>query len=239
MLDLTRFKNPALQFSGGKDSLACLYLLREQLNDITVYYVDSNDGCPETLAVIEEVKSWVPNFVTIQTDVKKWRATYGTPSDIVLASSHYLAAPYGIDTLRLSNRFDCCMYNKMLPLHQRMVADSVDCVIRGVKLSDTGTVPFEGKDEFYEVVLPIRDWTDNDVFSFLETVGAPYNAIYDFYKGISAPECMGCTAWWDDGKAAYFRALHPERLPEYHATLQQVKEALQAHLEHLDFELRS
>lgn len=239
MLDLQRFKQPALQFSGGKDSLACLYLLREQLGELTVYWQDTGDGCPETLAVIDEVRQWIPNFVVVHSDVKAWRAVHGSPSDLVAASSHYIAEPYGISTGRLSNRFDCCAQNRMLPIHNRMVADGVDCVIRGIKTSDTGTIPFEGKDQFYEVILPIRDWTDADVFSFLDTVGAPYNAIYDFYKGIGAPECMGCTAWWDDGKAAYFRALHPERLTEYHSSLSQVRAALQSHLLNLDFELRS
>jgi phosphoadenosine phosphosulfate reductase len=120
-----------------------------------------------------------------------------------------------------------------------MIADKVDCVIRGTKACDTGTTPFEGTDEFYEVVLPIRDWSHDDVFGYLESVGAPYNELYDHYKGISAPECMGCTAWWDDGKAAYFKAKHPERLGEYHASLTQIRTALQAHLADLDFELRS
>jgi 3'-phosphoadenosine 5'-phosphosulfate sulfotransferase (PAPS reductase)/FAD synthetase len=239
MLDLQRFKNPALQFSGGKDSLACLYLLREQLPELTVYFMDAGDGCPETLAVVEEVKDWVPNFVTVRSDVKAWRKLHGNPSDLVAASSHYIAEPYGISTGRLSNRFDCCAQNIMRPLHERMVADGVDCVIRGIKTVDTGTIPFEGRDQFYEVILPIRDWTHDDVFKFLETVGAPHNAIYDFHNKVSAPACIGCTAWWDDAKAAYLRKLHPERLTEYHASLEQIKHALQSHLEFLDFELRS
>jgi phosphoadenosine phosphosulfate reductase len=239
MLNLERFKNPVLQFSGGKDSLACLYLLRDQLEQITVYWLDTGDGCPETLAVVDQVRQWIPNFVAVRSDVQAWRKVYGAPSDLVAASSHYIAEPYGISTGRLSNRFDCCSQNIMRPLHEKMVADGADCVIRGVKASDTGTVPFEGQDQSYYVVLPIRDWTDDDVFAYLESVGAPYNVLYDFYKGISAPECLGCTAWWDDGKAAYFRALHPERLTEYHASLEQVKAALQSHLANLDFELRS
>ena len=239
MTDFSAFKNPALQFSGGKDSLACLYLLRDQLERITVYWLDTGDGCPETLAIVNEVRTWVPKFVVVESDVAAWRNTYGYPSDVVPASSHWVASVYGIGTPSLVSRYDCCVQNIMRPLHERMIADKVDCVIRGTKACDTGTTPFEGTDEFYEVVLPIRDWSHDDVFGYLESVGAPYNELYDHYKGISAPECMGCTAWWDDGKAAYFKAKHPERLGEYHASLTQIRTALQTHLADLDFELRS
>lgn len=233
------FKKPALQFSGGKDSLACLYLFEEQLDDLTVYWMNTGDGCPETLTLIEQLKPRIPNFVEITSDVKTWRDTYGTPSDLVPATSHYIANYYGQGGAKLTHRLDCCAANIMAPMHARMVADGVDCVIRGTKKCDTGTVPFEGKDEFYEVMLPIKDWSHQDVFDYLASVDAPYNPMYDHYKGISAPECFGCTAWWDDGKSAYFKALHPERLGEYHASLEQIKAALQTHLADLDYELRS
>ena len=239
MIGLSAYKNPALQFSGGKDSLACLYVLREQLDQLTVYWLNTGDGCPETLAVVDEVRQWIPNFVEINSDSSSWRKKFGNPSDVVPSKTHWLGVAYGMADFRLSNKFDCCWANIMTPMHNQMVADGVDYVIRGTKTCDTGTVPFEGQDQFYTVALPIRDWSHQDVFAFLESVGAPYNSLYDHYKGISAPECIGCTAWWDDGKAAYFQALHPERLGEYRASLEQIRTALQSHLADLDFELRS
>lgn len=231
------FKNIALQFSGGKDSLACLYLFREHLDNITVYWLNTGDCCPETLELIEQIKPSIPKFVEIKSDVKSWRITHGIPSDVVPVSSHQIAMSYGITTVRLSNRFDCCYNNLMLPLHTRMLEDGVDCVIRGTKVCDTGKVPAEGNCGDYYVMLPIKDWSHDDVFNYLALVGAPYNKIYDHYKSISAPECFGCTAWWDDGKSAYFKALHPERLTEYRASLEQVKAALKTHLLDLENEL--
>lgn len=237
VVDLTRFKRPALQFSGGKDSLACLYLLRDQLDALTVYWLNTGDGCPETLAIVEQVRAWVPHFVEVQSDVKAWRAAHGNPVDLVPATSHMLGVAYGMSTRKLTNRFDCCFANLMLPLHERMAADGVDAVIRGTKAADTGTVPAEGPSPFYEIVLPLREWTHRQVFNYLADVGAPRNPIYDHFVGISAPECIGCTAWWDDGKAAYLRARHPERLREYQVSLANVKQELQRHLAHLQTEL--
>lgn len=236
-VDLSPYRKPALQFSGGKDSLALLYLLRDQLDSLTVYWTNTGDGCPETLAVIEQVRPWIPHFVEVTTDVRAWRAENGDPTDLMPANSHGLGVAYGLSERRLTGRFDCCFRNLMEPMHDRMVADGVDLVIRGTKLTDTGKVPFEGPSAFYTVLLPIKAWTHADVFTYLNTVGAPGNAIYEHFKGISAPECMGCTAWWDDGKAAYLKARHPAKYREYRVSLERVKAALQSHLSELDHEL--
>ena len=45
----------ALELSGGKDSVACLYLLRHQLHKITVYWLNTGDAYPETLDVIHHL----------------------------------------------------------------------------------------------------------------------------------------------------------------------------------------
>lgn len=228
----------ALNFSGGKDSLACLYLLRPFLEKyISVYWLNTGDGCPETLEVLQQVRQWVPHFIEVRSDVKAWRAVNGMPSDLVPAKGHAIAGLYGMSDTKVSNRFDCCYANLMLPMHQRMVADGINMVIRGTKVSDTGRVPVVGWAGHYEVVLPVMDWSHTEVFDYLEAVGAPKNAIYEHFKGISAPECMGCTAWWDDGKAGYLKARHPDELPRYRNQLQTIKRMLKSHIDDLDAEL--
>ncbi len=234
---LSKFKRPALHFSGGKDSLACLYLLREHLDRVAVYWLDTGDGCPETLEVIEAVKAWVPNFITVKSDVIAWRNKNGHPSDLVPAKAHPIGLMYGMNKFALVNRFDCCSANLMQPLHERMIADGVDLVIRGTKTCDTGRVPHDGAGEPYSVYLPIKDWSHARVFEYLDSVGAPVNRIYKHFKGISAPECMGCTAWWDDGKARYLADLHPELLAGYQANLSVIAGAISSHMADLYSEL--
>lgn len=228
----------ALQFSGGKDSLACLYLLRPFLRKyITTYWVNAGDGCPETLAVVDTVRQWVPNFVEVTSSSPEWRKTNGIPSDLVPAKAHALGVAYGMNDFAISSRFDCCYNNLMLPLHQRVVADGVTVVVRGTKLFDTGKLPAEGATEYYEVWLPLRDWDHQMVFDYLHRAGAPWNSIYEHFVGISAPECLTCTAWWDDGKAAYLKHKHPEQFQEYRVNLQAIRETLRSHLAELDYEL--
>lgn len=239
MRELAAFKRPALQFSGGKDSLACLYLLRSLVEQgLAVYWVNTGDGCPETRGVIEHVRSWVPNFIEIRSDVKAWRQQHGNPVDLLPASNTMLGVAYGMSDVRLSGRFDCCQANLMLPLHNRMVEDGVDCVIRGTKLVDAGRVPAEGATPWYHIVLPLRDWSHQEVFDYLNRVKAPANPIYQHFKAISAPECMSCTAWWDDGKMAYLKARHPQLVQEHRIKLETVRAQLQEHLRNLDDELK-
>lgn len=238
-MDIRSYRNPALHFSGGKDSLACLYLLRDHLNHLTVYWVNPGDGCPETFAVVAAVRPWIPHFVEIHSNVTEWRDQHGYPSDLVPANAHEIGVAYGMSPVRLSNRFDCCYANLMKPMHDRMLADGVDAVIRGTKRADTGTVPVEGKTEFYDVLLPLRDWSHEDVFQYLTAVGAPVNPIYEHFTDISAPECMGCTAWWGDGKARYLRARHPQAYQEHRIRLQNIQGLMRKHLAELDTELRS
>lgn len=237
MIDLSPFQRPALQFSGGKDSLACLYLFKEQLPNLTVYWCNTGDPYPENLAIIEQVRSWIPNFVEIKSDVKQWRDTNGFPSDLVPARSHFLGIAYGMSPLKVSNRFDCCMANIMLPMHERMLQDGVDLVIRGTKTSDTGKLPADGDTPFYRILLPIRDWSHRQVFQFLKKVGAPHSVLYDYFRGSSAPECLGCTAWWDDGKARCLKALHPKVFTEYQKNLGDIAEEVYRSMKELDGEL--
>ena len=241
MIDLSGHNKPALQFSGGKDSLACLYLLRAQLDDITVYWLNTGDAYPETVDVIEQVKPWIPRFIEIKADVKGFRAINGNPSDLMPANAHPIAIGYGLGELPLVNRFDCCWQNRMRPMHQRMLDDGVDLVIRGTKQADTGTVPAEGvvANLGYDIALPIRDWSHKEVFAYLDEVGAPRNAIYGFPEAISAPECVGCTAWWGEGHSAHLKARHPGAYQSYRIHLTAIAATLQSHLDELQAELKT
>lgn len=234
-----RNRRAGLQFSGGKDSLACLYLLRPFLKQITVYRLNTGDTLPETDEVVAAVRAWIPNFVEIKSDVRSWRAEHGMPSDLVPAHAHSIGMMYGMGEAKISNRFDCCFNNLMKPLHQQALADGVDLMIRGTKLSDTGVIPAEGWHDGVEIWLPVRDFTHDDVFAFLRDAGAPVSPVYEFATSISAPECLGCTAWWDDRKGAYLKARHPEAHTTYIANLRTIERSLLDHLGDLMIEIET
>lgn len=228
----------AMQYSGGKDSTAALYLLRPWWDKMTVYWTNTGDPVPETLAVIEQVRAQVAHFVEVKANVKAWRTTNGTPSDIVTFRHHEIGNLLGFGDLRLSSRFDCCWNNLMLPMYQRMQEDGVTLIVRGTKDADMPTQPVEsgGVYDGFEILYPVQDWTDTEVFAFLEQEGAPV-AEYYAYGAPTAPECLGCTAWWDDRKAAFMAARYPEQYAHYRQTLERIREATLASLACLDSEI--
>ena len=232
-------RRAALQFSGGKDSLACLYLLRPFVErGLPVYWTHTGDTIPETLAVIEHARAWVPDFRVIEADVMGWKAAHGLPSDVTTAQSSWMGRQYAMSDTPLVGRFECCWANLMQPMHARMLQDGIDMVIRGTKLADTGRVPASGATDHYDVLLPLENWSHADVFAYLDQVGAPRSAVYDTFRSISAPECLHCSAWWDDGKAAYLKQLHPDKVGQYQVGLQTIRAELARRMKELDNELK-
>ncbi len=210
MSPLDRHQKIALQLSGGKDSVACLYFMREHLHRITVYNMDAGDDPPETRQIIEECKKIIPHFVQVNGDVEKWREEYGFPSDVVPTSATYLGMVAGFGKEKLSDRFACCYANVMQPMHKRMLDDGITLIIRGVKSCDMPTLPKRSGDSMggVELYYPLQDWTDADVFSYLREVGAPIHPVYSKCKeGVG---CMHCTAWWDYKLVDWLKDSHPK-----------------------------
>lgn len=207
---VARAHHPALHFSGGKDSLACLYLARERvLAGLPVYWVNTGDSMPETAELVARERRWIPEFREVRTDVHRWRELYGAPSDITTAQSNLIGQLYGMDAPPLSGRFDCYYANTLKPMHDRMLADGVDAVIRGTKQADADRMPANGPTDFYEVCLPLIDWSHAEVFAFLQAEGVEVGDTYRYFESTGEPSCLHCTAWWGGGFAAYLRARHP------------------------------
>lgn len=228
----------ALQFSGGKDSLAVLYLSRDILDEITVYHVDTGDQYPETRAVIDEVSKWIPHLIVIKSDAVAWREVNGMPSDLVPTNSTWHGNLMGFGDVRLSDKFSCCFNNMMLPMYQRMKADGIKTIIRGTKKADMPALPVSHGSviDGFEILHPIETWTDEDVHSYLREVGAP---VADYYADLtgSASDCLGCTAWWSESRAGYLKKAHPVVFHEYMDSLKKIKAAALDALSELDAEL--
>lgn len=202
--------NIALQFSGGKDSLALVHLLRPHWDRLTLYHVDTGDLLPEVREIVDSVEAMVPAFARIETRAADWHERFGLPSDLVPTSCTPAGLAIGIGSRRIVDRFDCCASNIMAPMHDRMVADGVRLVIRGTKRSDMARLPAENGPTGmgYDLWLPLLEWSDEGVFSYLREAGAPICRVYE--NGVQSPECATCPAWWNEGRNAYLKAHHPD-----------------------------
>ncbi|WP_295145110.1 hypothetical protein [uncultured Reyranella sp.] len=132
MSPIERHERIGLHFSGGKDSLALLYLLRSHWGRLTVYHADAGDLLPETREIVGAVEAMVPSFVRINTDSRAWRRANGLPSDIVPWSCTPMGRAFkGGGTVPLVDRFACCRASIWEPMYERARADGVTLEIIG------------------------------------------------------------------------------------------------------------
>ena len=214
----------AFCMSGGKDSLAVAYLLREHLHRMTVYHVSTGDQLSEVVAIVQHVAEMCPRFVTIETDKEAWVREHGLPSDLVPHSSHWMGVAMAESPVRLSSRYDCCGSNIMVPMHERIRADGNTLVIRGTKAADMKRVPFRSGEvlDGVELLLPIETWSDAEVFAYLRRVEAPIAPVYELAGVVHTPECARCSAWLGESLAGYLRANYPAAYVDYAARIEAV-----------------
>lgn len=216
---IARHQNIALQVSGGRDSIACLYLLREHLNNVVVYWVNTGDAFPETLAIIDHVRAMAPRFVEISGNQPDIIQRFGIPTDLLPQSSTPIGVAAGKSNTLMQDTLSCCSRVIMAPLHERMLRDGVTLIIRGQKACDTNRAPFNSGfvERGIEYLFPIESWSADDVDAYLAGEGAP---ISPFYPDLhSTPDCMTCSGWWSDHRAGYLKAHHPEKYAEYQRRL--------------------
>lgn len=203
------------QFSGGRDSTAALYLLRTYWGRMTIYHLDTGDQFPETRSVVAEVMREV-QVTIIHSDVESYRRTHGLPSDLVPVDnlpSGRLVSGRGV---KLVSRYECCYQSLMRPMHERMQQDGVTLLVRGQRDDEYATPPMRSgmSEGGIEVLYPIQLWSGDQVSDYLKTNGLPLAPFYE--RGVRrAPECMGCTAWWDEGRASYLKQYHPVQFIAY------------------------
>lgn len=221
---IDRHERIALQVSGGRDSLACLYLMRPYWDRLTVYWVNTGAAFPETVAIMGQVRAMVPHFVEINGDQPGVISRCGIPSDIVPASH----TPIGIlaegeQRVMIQDRYSCCANVVMIPLHQRMVEDGITLVIRGQKAADKLKAPIKSGavDLGIEYLFPIEGWSSRQVTAYLQSQGAPIPRFYEMLDG--APDCMTCSAYWENGVAPYLKRYHHDAYQEVQHRLDIIK----------------
>ena len=238
MLDvLDRHKRIALQLSGGKDSLACLYLLRPYLDRITVYWLNPGRTFPETVKTIETVREFIPHFVEIKGDVDAVHRQFGIPSDIVPSTATMFGAMMRGQEYIIQDRYSCCFVTKMAPLHNRMIEDGITLIIRGQRKDDESKSPLQSgsTDNGIEYLFPIETWTAKQVMDFLNAKLATIPRFYEMLD--EAPDCMTCSAWWEKGAAKYLKRYHYPAYLDLQGRLDAINRAVSEHIIHFNKEV--
>jgi len=127
-------------------------------------------------------------------------------------------------TVKIISRYECCSRALMTPMHDRMKADGITLIIRGQRDDEYASPPKRSGDvaDGFEVLYPIQSWGAPDVDRYLADHQMPVAPFYE--RGARrAPECMGCTAWWDEGRAEYLRQHHPKAHLAYTERMQVIR----------------
>jgi phosphoadenosine phosphosulfate reductase len=223
-----RHTNVALAFSGGRDSLACLHLLRPYWGRLTVYWLNPGNPFPETVALMADVRRMVPRFKEIPGRQPEIIARDGWPSDVV--PQRYTSdgnTVFGPTPFKVQTRLQCCIRSLMMPAYTAMLADDVTCCIRGKREEEadkTGIQSGYVSEHGMELIFPIYDWTAADVSAYLKAQGVSEPESYRYAK--HSLDCMDCTAWWGEGLPQYLHAQHPAAFTEYVRRIGLIKRAV-------------
>ena len=212
-----RHPQAALAFSAGKDSAACLKLLRKYTHRFIVMWVNQGNPYLETVEYMKKIKTSVPFFYEIKGNQPEYVKQHGYPVDI-LPVFHTTLGQLGNHPIqqKFCSSLQCCGNNLWVPMEEALKRLQITGLIRGQKNSDkhqplckSGAV--ENGIEFFH---PLEAWTDSDVLEFLGE-DAPPNYLRG---GRSSLECQDCTgfSYANDGNRGI-------RTPEMQVKFEQVK----------------
>jgi phosphoadenosine phosphosulfate reductase len=230
----SRHQRVMLQFSAGKDSAACLYLLEPFWGQLTVAWMNPGNPTREVTAYMERISKLVPNFLEVKGKQPEWIRQNGYPVDVLPFPSTRLGRiAVSKPVARFAPAESCCRANMWEPLAQAVIAGDYTAVIRGQKACDSLKIPVISGQviDGIEYVFPLEGWSDEDVFEFIGPNLPP-----SYARGLrSSIDCRNCTAYaeehqglvedllYDEPEAATeIRAVHLEladQLSDYLATL--------------------
>jgi 3'-phosphoadenosine 5'-phosphosulfate sulfotransferase (PAPS reductase)/FAD synthetase len=231
-------KNAILQFSGGKDSTALLYMARPWLDQITVVFADTGAVFPHLLAHVEDTcKRLGAKLVTLKSDVVKHTEQHGLPADIVpVDTTAMMAIALNPKPLQILQPYTaCCGAMIWVPMLHYIRENSIDLVLRGSKRDDprVGVGPsVEVEGVLYK--SPLWEWSDGAVFDYCKVQGAPLPEHYDDVN--DSLDCWLCTAhlaYHGDEKLRYIREHYPDLWPIVTDRLRRVERAVVAQLDRI------
>lgn len=227
---IAKHERIALQLSGGRDSIACLYLMRPYWDKLTVYWLDTGAAYPETIAMMQQIREMVPNFAVIQGNQPNVIKEFGIPTDILPVSATPMAITGSGKGELMQDRYSCCVRSIMLPMHQRMIDDGITLIIRGQKNADRFKSTVRSGDvlDNIEFLFPIEDWDTRKVMRYLSDEGAPIPRFYEVLN--TMPDCMNCSAWWEEGASKYLRRYHYQQYLENQSRLDTINQAISEHI---------
>lgn len=207
----------ALWLSGGKDSVACLFLNIDRIRDIHVLWVNTGKYLPEHLEWIGRLRNLCPNWHEVRTDKEAQNERNGLPADVLpVLSTNFGAMATGTEPrVKLQSQIQCCFENISGPLWAKTKELGCTTAIVGQRNGEKYKAPRKHGDVIDGVTFehPIEDWDDFQVMGYVKTmIETP-----EFYSlGRTSLDCYDCTAYLGESIdwAAYMKVKHPRKYDE-------------------------
>lgn len=212
----------ALMFSAGKDSGACLKLLRPYIYRVFVIWANPGRAYPETLDYMKRIAGTVPpgHFIVAPGNQPNYVREHGYPADTVPFEAtlwgHVITRSSGPRLLHVTQ---CCGVNMWAPMQQAIAECGATGVIQGQKECDEWRSPGTngarlGMGEYH---YPLFKWTNDEIIDYLgDDIPPSYN------RGLKASlDCMTCTAYLrhNPGRLRDLEQQHPEVYAEIRPVL--------------------
>lgn len=204
----------ALAFSGGKDSMACLHLMKDDLD--CAIYVDTGFAYPETQELVGYAATLVPMHI-VSSDRKGQNAREGIPADVVPIS--WTAFGQLVTTTkpwRIQSYLGCCCENISLPLLRAAKDLGVTQLVYGQRNEEGHKATSRNGDVIDGITRlhPIEEWTKAQVLDYLATK-MPIPAHYALKH--SSLDCYDCTAFEKESsdRITWMQQQHPDLYQSY------------------------
>lgn len=225
----------ALQLSAGKDSAACLKLLRQHIARVVVVWANPGAPYPETVEYMAQVRRSVPRFVVGHGHQPEFIEQHGWPADSVpFEATHIGRLCSHVDAPPLVSVADCCGANLWGPMYGTTVATGATGIVRGDKHADALRPPMNHGEviDGREYHFPLRHWLDAEVLEFLGD-----DAPASYRRGLtSSLDCITCTAYLshNPGRVRELRTLDPAAYVQVQPVLMWMHGRALKHLQELN-----
>lgn len=192
----------AIQISGGVDSMAMLWLLKNRWEDSVVMWGNSGAAYPETEQRMERIAKMVPRFRTVYGNQVGVIAQHGIPVDVVpVKFSSDGEMVFGRQRHGYQSYLDCCRRVLFEPMQRACLAMGIDTVYRGQRSDDERKAPISsGHVDQYGIryLFPLERWTRDQVFKYVRANCPDLLPSYYDEGEVSSRDCWSCTAYRND-----------------------------------------
>lgn len=191
-----------LQFSGGIDSLATLWFLKETWSTLTVMWIDTGASYPETHEYMKRIKKLpIKGFTTVTSNQPSWIRDNGYPVDVVpMRATRIGHTIHGTEGMVFQGWLSCCSANIWQPGIDAAKTLGATVIYRGQRADDKKKAPIESGHVFEGITyeFPLEKWTRKQVRNFVEKECPDLIPEYYTAGEDSSHDCMDCTAFLED-----------------------------------------